>query len=100
MKKIHNILYFLFFCKVNMCGSKRNGENGASGARQIIADLRECPSINGYFPQSLRQIRILILEILQCIPVVNPDDIGHLPPLKVRDFRLELAKTISFLDGH
>ena len=30
-----------------------------------------CPSINGYFPQSLRQIRILILEILQCIPVVK-----------------------------
>ncbi|MCG2774212.1 MAG: hypothetical protein L6406_00905, partial [Desulfobacterales bacterium] len=31
---------------------------------------------NGYFPQSLRQIRILILEILQCIPVVNPADSG------------------------
>jgi len=43
---------------------------------------------NGYFPQSLRQIRILILEILQCIPVV-----------KILIF-LDLAKTISFLDGH
>jgi len=44
--------------------------------------------MNGYFPQSLRQIRILILEILQCIPVV-----------KILIF-LDLAKTISFLDGH
>jgi hypothetical protein len=25
---------------------------------------------------------------------------GHLPPLKVRDLRLDLEKTISFLDGH
>ena len=25
---------------------------------------------------------------------------GHLPPLKVRDLRLDFAKTISFLDGH
>jgi hypothetical protein len=48
----------------------------------------ECPSINGYFPQSLRQIRILILEILQWFPVV-----------KILIF-LDLAKTISFLGGH
>ena len=27
-------------------------------------------SENGYFLQSLRQARIIILEILQCIPVV------------------------------
>jgi len=27
-------------------------------------------SENGYFPQSLRQAQIIILEILQCIPVV------------------------------
>jgi len=39
-------------------------------------------------PQSLRQIQILILEILQCIPVV-----------KILIF-LDLPKTISFLDGH
>jgi hypothetical protein len=47
-----------------------------------------CPSINSYFPQSLRQIRIIILEILPCIPLV-----------KILIF-LDLAKTISFLDGH
>ena len=34
----------------------------------------------------------LILEILQCIPVVNPA-IGGIA-------FLDLAKTISFLDGH
>ena len=39
-----------------------------------------------------RQIRILILEILQCIPVVNPAVAGLI--------FLDLAKTISFLDGH
>ena len=39
-------------------------------------------------PSAGRQIRILILEILQCIPVV-----------KILIF-LDLAKTISFLDGH
>ena len=27
-------------------------------------------SENGYFPQSLRQAQIIILEILKCIPVV------------------------------
>jgi hypothetical protein len=49
---------------------------------------KKCLSINGYFPQSQRQIRILILDITQCIPVV-----------KILIF-LDLAKTISFLDGH
>ncbi len=48
----------------------------------------ECRSINGYFPQSQRQTQILILEIPDCIPVV-----------KIFVF-LDLAKTISFLDGH
>ena len=38
--------------------------------------------------QSLRQIWILTLEILQCIPVV-----------KILVF-LDLEKTIAFLDGH
>jgi hypothetical protein len=42
----------------------------------LLLEEAKCPSINGYFPQSLRQIRILILEILFCIPVVNPDDVG------------------------
>ncbi len=49
---------------------------------------RECRSINGYFPQSQCQTQILILEIPDCIPVV-----------KIFVF-LDLAKTISFLDGH
>ena len=39
-------------------------------------------------PSAGRQTQILILEILQCIPVV-----------KTFVF-LDLAKTISFLDGH
>ena len=41
-----------------------------------------------FHPAAGRQIRILILEILQCIPVV-----------KILIF-LDFAKTISFLDGH
>jgi hypothetical protein len=39
----------------------------------------ECRSINGYFPQSQRQTQILILEIPECIPVVNPAIAGRLP---------------------
>jgi hypothetical protein len=49
---------------------------------------KQCPSINGYFSQSLRRIRILILEIRQYIPVV-----------KILIF-LDLVKISSFLDGH
>jgi hypothetical protein len=44
-------------------------------------------SENGYFSQSLRQTQIIILEILQCIPVVI-----------VFAF-LDLEKTISFSDN-
>jgi hypothetical protein len=44
-------------------------------------------SENGYFSQSLRQAQIIILEILQCIPVVI-----------IFSF-LDLEKTISFSDN-
>jgi hypothetical protein len=50
--------------------------------------VRLCPSTNGPFAQFLRQAQILILEILQCIPVV-----------KIFAF-LELAQNCSFVDGH
>ena len=42
---------------------------------------------NGYFPQSLRQTKIIILEILPCIPVVM-----------IFAF-LDLEKTSSFSDS-
>ena len=44
-------------------------------------------SENGYFPQSLRQAQIIILEILQCIPVV------------IIFAFLDLGKNISFSDS-
>jgi len=44
-------------------------------------------SENGYFPQSLRQAQIIILEILPCIPVV-----------RIFAF-LDLGKNISFSDS-
>jgi hypothetical protein len=44
-------------------------------------------SENGYFPQSRRQAQVLILEILQCIPVV-----------KIFAF-LDLGKNLSFSDS-
>jgi hypothetical protein len=44
-------------------------------------------SENGYFPQSLRQAQIIILEILKCIPVVM-----------IFAF-LDLGKNISFSDS-
>jgi len=44
-------------------------------------------SENGYFPQSLRQAQIIILEILQCIPVV------------IIFAFLDLGKNISFSDN-
>ena len=44
-------------------------------------------SENGYFSQSLRQTQIIILEILQCIPVV------------VIFAFLDLGKNISFSDS-
>jgi len=44
-------------------------------------------SENGYFPQSLRQAQIKILEILQCIPVV------------IIFAFLDLGKNISFSDS-
>ncbi|MBW2016628.1 MAG: hypothetical protein JRH13_12200 [Deltaproteobacteria bacterium] len=50
--------------------------------------MSSCPSINGQFPQSLRQAQILILEILQCIPAV-----------KIFAF-LDLEQIFSFMDGH
>jgi len=43
-------------------------------------------SENGYFPQSLRQAQIIILEILKCIPVV------------IIFAFLDLGKIISFSD--
>jgi len=49
------------------------------------ADMRL--SENGYFPQSLRQAQIIILEILQCIPVV------------IIFAFLDLGKNISFSDS-
>ena len=50
--------------------------------------VNKCPFINGPFAQSLRQTQILILEILQCIPVV-----------KIFAF-LDLERNGSFLDEH
>ena len=44
-------------------------------------------SENGYFPQSLRQAQIIILEILKCIPVV------------IISAFLDLEKNISFSDS-
>ncbi len=44
-------------------------------------------SENGYFPQSLRQAQIIILEILKCIPVV------------IIFAFLDLVKNISFSDS-
>jgi hypothetical protein len=44
-------------------------------------------SENGYFPQSLRQAKIIILEILKCIPVV------------IIFAFLDLGKNISFSDS-
>jgi hypothetical protein len=44
-------------------------------------------SENGYFPQSLRQAQIIILEIFQCIPVV------------IIIAFLDLEKNISFSDS-
>ncbi len=51
---------------------------------------------NGYFRQSPRQAQILILKIFQCILAVNPAKAGRIPPLRVRDLRLDLAKNLSF----
>jgi hypothetical protein len=48
----------------------------------------ECPSINGYFSQSLGYVQILILEILAYIPAVKIFAC------------LGLEQNISFLDGH
>ena len=50
--------------------------------------IKECPSRNGYFVQSLRYAQILILEIFLYIPVVK------IFPC------LDLEQNISFLDGH
>ena len=61
--------------------------NGREYFRRSLQSIW-CPSRNGYIPRSLRWIRILILEILQCIPVVRIL------------IRLDLTKTISFLDRH
>jgi len=44
-------------------------------------------SENGYFPQSLRRAQIIILEILQCVPVV------------IIFAFLDLGKNISFSDS-
>ena len=47
---------------------KLNAEGGHATSLSLIISRRL--SENGYFPQSLRQAQIIILEILQCIPVV------------------------------
>ena len=55
-------------------------------------------SENGYFPQSLRQAQIIILEILQCIPVVIIFaflDLGK--NISFSDSLLSLAKRLGFL---
>ena len=49
--------------------------------------IRRRLSENGYFPQSLRQAQIIILEILQCIPVV------------IIFAFLDLGKNISFSES-
>jgi hypothetical protein len=54
---------------------------------RLIGPLGNSPrrlSENGYFPQSLHQAQIIILEILQCIPVV------------IIFVFLDLGKNISF----
>ena len=55
-------------------------------------------SENGYFPQSLRQAQIIILEILQCIPVVMIFaflDLGK--NISFSDSLLSLSKRLGFL---
>ena len=55
-------------------------------------------SENGYFPQSLRQAQILILEILQCIPMVIIFaflDLGK--NISFSDSLLSLSKRLGFL---
>ena len=52
----------------------------------VLGNIRRL-SENGYFPQSLCQAQIIILEILQCIPVVI-----------IFTF-LDLGKNISFSDS-
>jgi CheY-like chemotaxis protein len=66
------------------------GIDGLKATQIIKGDpaLKDIPVVALTSYASLRQIRILILEILQYIPVV-----------KILIF-LDLAKTISFLDGH
>jgi hypothetical protein len=54
----------------------------------LFSSDSSCPSINGYFAQSLRQIRILILKIFKYIPAV-----------KIL-ILLDLEQNNSFLDGH
>ena len=59
----------------------------APGSKRNIAIKPRRLSENGYFSQSLRQAQIIILEILDCIPVVI-----------IFTF-LDLEKTISFSDS-
>jgi hypothetical protein len=57
----------------------------------------QCPSINGYFVQSLRYAQILILEILQYIHPKGTYFVA--PPVKIFAC-LDIEQNISFLDGH
>ena len=60
------------------CWNRSDGLQSRRDARRV--------SEHGYFPQSLRQAQIIILEILQCIPVV------------IIFAFLDLGKNISFSD--
>ena len=69
--------YTIFPKPMSECGHAQSG---------IIPYRSRRLSENGYFPQSLRQTQIIILEILQCIPVV------------IIFVFLDLGKNISFSD--
>jgi hypothetical protein len=69
-------------------GRKNTGRAGTNDYHFVIHGFPPRRlSENGYFPQSLRQAQIIILEILRCIPVV------------IIFAFLDLAKTISFSDN-
>jgi hypothetical protein len=69
----------LVYTGVLTCFSSFHGHN-VQRAYDLSTD-NTCAFI-GYFPQSLRQIGIMILEILQCIALVNPDNIGISSPFE------------------
>jgi len=68
--------------------------------------IKEYPSINGYFVQSLRYAQVLLLEILQYIPLVKIFSCvdNELPGTHSAGVGLSTRRgvkpNISFLDGH